>query len=964
MKRLLLAAIALCASVLLRAQLLEWTPSFAKETDVITITMDAAKGNQGLLGFSGDVYVHIGVITNKSTSSSDWKYAPFEWPSAPEAGKAAPAGTNKWSYAITGSIRSFFGITDPTETVLAIAILFRNGSGSQVQRNADGGDMYVPVYTNDIAVRITVPPFQPKYIREPEAITRAVNDNITINALSNKPADLKIYLNGTQVQSAAAATSIQATPVLTAGGNTTIIVEATDGPVTVKDSVKFFVSGGVNEAPLPAGTKPGINYLSGTSAVLVLEAPGKNRVSVIGEFPGSNWAEQTAYQMNRTPDGKYWWLQVNGLTAGTEYAYQYLVNGTLKIADPYAEKILDPWNDSYISAATYPSLKAYPAGQSGIVSILQTNAPAYTWTNNNFVKPDKRNLFIYELLLRDFVTAHDWKTLKDTLSYLKRLGINAIELLPFNEFEGNESWGYNPDFYFAPDKYYGTKNRLKEFVDACHSQGIAVIMDIALNHSFGLSPMVQLYWDGANNRPAADNPWFNPVAKHAFNVGFDMNHESAATNYFFSRVVEHWLKEYKIDGFRFDLSKGFTQNQTCDAAGGNCNVNGWSNYDASRVAIWKKYYDTVQLKSSGAYVILEHFAANSEEMELSNHGMMFWGNLNHNFSEAAMGWLDNSNFEGGLHSVRGWTNPYLVTYMESHDEERMAYRNINYGNASGGYSIKDTATSLKRNELCAAFLMGMPGPKMIWQFGELGYEYPINYCPDGSVNDDCRTANKPIRWDYQQQARRTQLYNIYSRMAALRYHGWYKDVFTASNVTIDKNLGGAFKWMTVRSANDTSMICVIGNFGLTAQPFSFTYPKTGVWYDYLSNTSVSITSTVQAITLQPGEYKVLLNRNAGGAPEPPPVDPPPVDPADELTVSVGPNPVTPASVLRINAPAASKAEIILVNSSGKYVASLFNGNLVAGEQTIPWADKYLPPGVYILKIQTPEAKKTIKVVVR
>src|SRR5690606_26716487 len=173
-------------------------------------------------------------------------------------------------------------------------------------------------------------------------------------------------------------------------------------------------------------------------------------------------------------------------------------------------------------------------------------------------------------------------------------------IMPFNEFEGNESWGYNPDFYFAPDKYYGTKNALKEFIDSCHKNGIAVIMDIALNHSFGLSPMVQLYWDAANNKPAADNPWFNPDAKHAFNVGFDMNHESPHTKYFVGRVLEHWLQEYRIDGFRFDLSKGFTQTNTC--IGGNCDVHQMGMYDASRIAILKGYYDTVQTKSSGAYV--------------------------------------------------------------------------------------------------------------------------------------------------------------------------------------------------------------------------------------------------------------------------------------------------------------------------------------------------------------------------
>src|SRR5687768_915293 len=269
--------------------------------------------------------------------------------------------------------------------------------------------------------------------------------------------------------------------------------------------------------------------------------------------------------MNKTPDGNYWWIRISGLTPGAEYAFQYLVDGVLKIADPYAEKILDPANDATIPAATYPGLLTYPVGQSGIVSVLQTAAPAYNWQVNNFTRPDKRGLIIYELLLRDFLAAHDWKTLRDTLGYLKNLGVNAIEIMPFNEFEGNLSWGYNPDFYFAPDKYYGPKNTLKRFIDSAHSKGIAVVMDIALNHTYGSSPMVQLYFDAANNRPAANNPWYNPTPRHAFNVGYDMNHESLATRYFVSRVTQHWLQEYKIDGFRFDLSKGFTQTLTCDA---------------------------------------------------------------------------------------------------------------------------------------------------------------------------------------------------------------------------------------------------------------------------------------------------------------------------------------------------------------------------------------------------------------
>ena len=125
---------------------------------------------------------------------------------------------------------------------------------------------------------------------------------------------------------------------------------------------------------------------------------------------------------------------------------------------------------------------------------------------------------IYELLIRDFTAAHTFAVLSDTIDYLKRLGINAIELMPVMEFEGNSSWGYNPDYLFAVDKYYGPKNELKHFIEVAHSKGIAVILDIVCNHQFGQSPLVKLYWDGS--APAANSPWFNQVPKHPYNVGF------------------------------------------------------------------------------------------------------------------------------------------------------------------------------------------------------------------------------------------------------------------------------------------------------------------------------------------------------------------------------------------------------------------------------------------------------------
>ncbi|HRG93780.1 MAG TPA: hypothetical protein PLZ10_12580, partial [Chitinophagaceae bacterium] len=333
----------LCFAVSGRAQLLSWTADFPKDIDNIEITMDASKGNQGLLNYSpvSDVYVHVGVITNLSTSFSDWRYVKFTWGTTNAAAQAVSLGGNKWKYTIT-NIRTFFGVPGG-EVIQKIAILVRNGSGNIVQRNADGSDMYIPVYDNTLSTRFSTPFFQPLYNRLPEPISKNQGDNISLTAIANQPADMKLFLNGNQIQSATGVTTISANPVLTTSGNQTIRVDATVGATTKSESFQFYVAPSVTIAALPAGVRDGINYETGnTSAVLVLYAPGKNRVSVIGEFPGSNWSEQAAYQMNKTPDGNYWWLRITGLTAGQEYAFQYLVDGTLKVGDPYAEKVLDP----------------------------------------------------------------------------------------------------------------------------------------------------------------------------------------------------------------------------------------------------------------------------------------------------------------------------------------------------------------------------------------------------------------------------------------------------------------------------------------------------------------------------------------------------------------------------------------------------------------------------------------------
>jgi len=326
-----------------------------------------------------------------------------------------------------------------------------------------------------------------------------------------------------------------------------------------------------------------------------------------------------------------------------------------------------------------------------------------------------------------------------------------------------------------------------------------------------------------------------------------------------SRVVNHWMNDYKLDGFRFDLSKGFTQTQTCDNTGNNCNVSAWGNYDQSRINIWKKYYDTLQLKSPGSYCILEHFADNSEETVLSNYGMMLWGNESYAYQQGSMGY-SGSDYSPGIASVAGWSYPYKVTYMESHDEERVMYKDVTFGNSSGTYNIKDTATALKRQELTAAFLLTIPGPKMIWQFGELGYDYSITSCNPGNTvpqpypQDNCRLQEKPIRWDYYQQANRKKLYDVYSALIKLRSNPLFVNDFI-SNTSI-QSLAGNFKWMSLTD------IVVVGNFDVTTQTGTVTFPSTGTWYDYLIGTTRTVSNPSQSFSLQPGEYHVFTRMNA------------------------------------------------------------------------------------------------------
>ena len=300
--------------------------------------------------------------------------------------------------------------------------------------------------------------------------------------------------------------------------------------------------------------------------------------------------------------------------------------------------------------------------------------------------------------------------------------------MPNSEFEGNISWGYAPSFHMALDKYYGTIDAYKAFIDTCHGRGIAVIMDFVFNHAFGQSPLVQMYWDEQNNKPASNNPWFNADCPHPpYCWGYDFNHTRQATKDFIDRVNTYWFEEFNIDGVRYDFTKGFSQV-------------GDVGFDATRIQNLKRMADTVWAVNPEAYIILEHWADDNEERQLSDYGMMLWGQATHEYQEATMGYASSSNFNKAVYSFRGFNDPHLVTFPESHDEERLMYKALTFGNSSGPQDVKDLNVALSRTAMTHVFSLAHPGPKMIWMFGELGY--------DNSIDDHCRTFPKEISWDY------------------------------------------------------------------------------------------------------------------------------------------------------------------------------------------------------------------------
>ncbi|MCI2228207.1 alpha-amylase family glycosyl hydrolase [Polaribacter sp. MSW13] len=820
------------------------SPTPFEVTESITISVDATSTATDCNGFNNPtkVYMHSGV----GDETNAWGTSVVgNWGTDDGVGEMTfNSSNNKWE--ITFVPKTYYNLTDAqAATVTKMGMVFRNETGAQEMKDNGCVDFFFNVGSFQLT------------LNSPTDQTTILNagDVLPISATTTLLGDFTLKANGTIVNQQTGATSYSFSPNVTE--NTTYVLEAVNNGETKSVTFNVIVTPTVTEAAVPTGMKDGINFnvLDNTRATLVFYAPMKDFVHVIGDF--NNWTVDNNYLLKKDSTQDRFWIELTGLTPQTDHTYQYLINGTLRVADPYSTVVLTEYNDQYINTTTYPNLPSYPTGFTNhAVTLLRTGDTPYNWQTTNFQKPKKTDLVVYEILIRDFDALHTYDAVKARLDYLEDLGINAIEFMPVMEFDGNESWGYNPSFHMALDKYYGNTTAFKQFIDECHSRGIAVIIDVAFNHATGQNPYYRMYNTdngGYEGQASADSPFFNQTATHSYSVFNDFNHSKQAVKDYVKRVSQYWIDEYKIDGFRWDLTKGFTQNCTNNDTCTN-------SYQQDRVDILKEYADYQWEKDPNFFIIFEHLGTNNEETQWVNYrlgegkGIMVWGNHNNNYNQATMGFGNDADFSWISYKNRGWSVPANVSYMESHDEERLMYKNLTFGNSNGSYNIKNLDTALDREELAAAFFFTVPGPKMIWQFGELGY--------DISIEQNGRTGNKPILWNYFDVQARKDLYNTWAKLITLKLK---YEIFEATDFTLDVgNANGLNKiHLTDPSAAEIQNIVIIGNFGVTTQSIAPYFQQTGTWYNLLeNNASITVTDTTAPITLAPGEFKVYANQPA------------------------------------------------------------------------------------------------------
>ena len=273
--------------------------------------------------------------------------------------------------------------------------------------------------------------------------------------------------------------------------------------------------------------------------------------------------------------------------------------------------------------------------------------------------------------------------------------------------------------------------------------------------------------------------------------------------------------------------------------------------------------------------------------------------------------------------------------MESHDEERLMYKNLQYGNSSGSYNVKNLQTALNRMKLAATFFITVPGPKMIWQFGELGYDYSIDY--------NGRLGRKPIPWvdglNYYSNTDRKSLFNVFAALIRLKKN---YPAFSSNDFSLATSVG--LKRIKI---NHSSMnVVIIGNFDVSAGPLVTEFQSAGKWYEFFTGDSLNVTDVNMQITLQPGEYRLYTSKKIPKASDIIITNVTDINtiPAEFKLEQNYPNPFNPSTIISYQIPVAGHVSLKVYDLLGREVATLVNEFQQAGIHNSKFIIHNLPAG--------------------
>jgi|FLOH01.1.fsa_nt_gi 1,4-alpha-glucan branching enzyme len=546
----------------------------------------------------------------------------------------------------------------------------------------------------------------------------------------------------------------------------------------------------INIAPVPDGLTYGQN-ISSSGVTNLIYAPAQSVVLALITQAGVVGETSAAIPMNRASEtSDIWWMQSN-LSAG-DYDLEYVLIDGRRISDPYSVEVINDRTRFHIGATPF------------------------TWTDQEFERPAKDTMIIYELHLDDYAAMGSgngrFSHLINRLDHLQSLGINAIELMPVMEFPGERSWGYNPTHYGAVESTYGTPDEFKALVNEAHNRGISILLDVVWNHVNSSGPLWQIQPNFALNPYCKDWTDLRPNETQNSYGMIDLDHFTDEMQEHVRIIQQRWIEEFHVDGYRYDFTRGIGW----DMAQPDYGILGWvtamNNFDPSLMQI------------------AEHLPADPYLIANSQLDAGWHDSFRDRLYDEAYSPISLETMREQVIKLREYSNTgssysnrtQAIKSIVTHDEQSLIMEMVQWGGVP-------LTIALQRDKLYSAMTFTSLGVPMMWQGQELGMK-------SGWVGgDNDKLSYRPMDWSLLDTERGQSHLALYKQLITLRKHnpamwrGAYQDLW---RYTTERVIVWGFNDTFFSGRGD--QVTIIANFSGSSQTVqNVPFMSAGDWHNYI-----------------------------------------------------------------------------------------------------------------------------------